>query len=268
MRGDAIRGRSLRRTGRRPTASCLAAGMASALALALAVPAFAQPAAHWSYTGDDGPDHWGELSAAYKTCAAGHEQSPIDIWRTRHAGSAAPLMQYFPAPLRVVNDGHTIQVDYGPGSTLVTDGKTYALSYIRFHSPSEHQIRDQRFAMEAELFHRANDGSLAVVGILLEEGAENPFLARVLSSVPAEVGVEAEVAGGPAEPSNLLPGRSGFFYYNGSLTTPPCSEGVRWFVMDATGTVSRAQVERFLALVSENARPVQPLEGRFVEHRM
>jgi carbonic anhydrase len=226
------------------------------------------PAPAWGYTGATGPDHWAGLSDDYRNCAEGHEQSPIDIGRTFHASSAAPRMLYFPAPLQVVNDGHTVEVDYGPGSTLVTDGKTYDLVQVRFHSPSEHRIEGKAYAMEADLMHRAEDGSLAEVAVFLEPGAANPFLDRVWPAVPAEVGKAAPVPGAPLSAADLVPGRSGFLYYEGSLTTPPCSEGVRWFVMDTPGTVSKAQVDRFLALVHENARPVQPLNGRQVEHRM
>jgi carbonic anhydrase len=271
MRADAFGGQRPSPVGRRRASWPAVAARAAAVVVLAAVsvpPAGAQPDAHWSYAGPDGPDHWGELSDAYRTCATGHEQSPIDIWRPRHAGSAAPLMQYAPSPLRVENDGHTLRVTYAPGSRLVTDGKTYELVQLQFHSPSEHRIRGQGYAMEADLVHKADDGSLAVVALLLDEGPANPFLERVLASAPAEAGGTAEVPGAPADVAEMVPGRSGFFYYNGSLTTPPCSEGVRWFVMDAPGVVSKTQVARFVALVHENARPVQPTNGRPVEHRM
>jgi len=275
MGGDAIGRRYPRSTRRRSAALWLAAVAALALAAAPARADSDAPIAgghdgggHWGYAGEAGPAHWGELSDDYQACAAGHEQSPIDIGRTSHADSAAPRMQYGPAPLKIVNNGHTVQVNYGAGSTLVTDGKTYQLVQFHFHSPSEHRVEGAPYAMEAHLVHRAEDGSLAVVALLLKEGAANPFLDRIWPNVPAEVGREVEVPGAPIDVADLVPARPGFFYYNGSLTTPPCSEGVRWFVIDEPGTVSKAQVDRFLGFVHENARPVQPLGGRRVEHRM
>lgn len=257
----------------RRTAPWLAAALALTLWALGAGPAAAGPdaphaATHWDYTGDDGPDHWGGLSADFGTCSSGHEQSPIDIGRTFHGSSAAPRMQYGSTALNVVNNGHTVQLNYDPGSTLVTDGKTYQLVQVHFHSPSEHRMAGKAYAMEAHLVHRAEDGSLAVVAVILKEGAANPLLDRILSAAPAEAGQAAQAAGAPVNAADLVPARSGFLYYDGSLTTPPCTEGVRWFVVDAPGTVSKEQVDRFLALVHENARPVQPLDGRQVEHRM
>jgi len=267
MREDANGRRRARTTGRRPTGLWLIA--AAALALA-AAPVRAESEAphgggHWGYTGETGPAHWGEVS---ETCEAGREQSPISIGRTSHADAAAPRMEYDATPLKIVNNGHTVQVDYGAGSRLVTDGKTYQLAQFHFHSPSEHQTEGMSHAMEVHLVHKAEDGSLAVVGLLLDEGAANPFLEKIWPKLPSEVNHEVEVQGASVNVAELLPERPGFFAYEGSLTTPPCSEGVRWFVIDTPGTVSKAQVERFLGLVHENARPVQPLGGRMVEHRM
>jgi len=248
----------------------LAAGAVFLVVLAglAAAPAAAESDAHWSYSGETGPAHWGALSGDYGACSAGHEQSPIDIGRTFHASSAAPRMLYGPAPLKVVNNGHTVQVNFDPGSTLVTDGKTYTLVQVHFHSPSEHRIEGKTYPMEAHLVHRAEDGSLAVVAVLLAEGAANAFLDRIWPGLPAEVGREAQVPEVSVDAADLVPERSGFLYYEGSLTTPPCTEGVRWFVMDSPGTVSKVQVDRFRALEHENARPVQSLGGRQVEHRM
>jgi carbonic anhydrase len=258
------------RTNLRPLAPWLV--VAAALALAGA-PAHAESEAphgggHWGYTGEAGPAHWGEMSEAYETCAAGRSQSPIDIGRAGHADSAPPRMQYGPTPLKIVNNGHTIQVNYGAGSTLVTDGKTYKLAQFHFHSPSEHHVDGKPRAMEAHLVHQADDGSLAVVGLLLQEGGANPFLEKIWPSIPTEVGHEVEVPNTMVNAADLVPARPGFFHYSGSLTTPPCSEGVRWFVIDEPGTVSEAQVKRFLGVIHENARPVQPLNGRVIEHRM
>jgi len=177
-------------------------------------------------------------------------------------------MQYQATPLKVVNNGHAIQVNYGAGSTLTVDGKTYHLAQFHFHSPSEHTQDGKPYAMEAHLVHKADDGSLAVVGVFLKEGKENPFLARIWGHLPTEVNHEMTVAGTEVNVADLLPAKKAFFNYSGSLTTPPCSEGVTWLVMDRSVEVSKAQADKFRGLIHENARPVQPLNDRKVRHRM
>lgn len=225
-------------------------------------------APHWGYTGEAGPAHWGDLSEAYHMCARGTHQSPVDIADGADVEAAPVAMQYRPTPLKVVYNGHTVQVNYAAGSTLTVDGKTYHLAQFHFHSPSEHTRKGSPFPMEAHLVHKADDGSLAVVGVFLKEGSENPLLARIWPHLSGEVNREVAVEGVAVNVADLLPSEKAYYSYSGSLTTPPCSEGVTWLVMDRSVEVSKAQVERFLDLVNPNARPVQPLHDRDVRHRM
>jgi len=225
-------------------------------------------APHWGYAGEAGPGHWGDLSEAYHLCAQGMRQSPVDIAAGAHVDAAPIAMQYRPTPLKVVYNGHTVQVNYAAGSTLMVDGKTYTLAQFHFHSPSEHTRKGHPFPMEAHLVHKADDGSLAVVGVFLKEGAENPVLARIWPHLSGEVNHEMAVEGVEVNVADLLPAEKAYFNYSGSLTTPPCSEGVTWLVMDRSVEVSKAQVDTFLGLVHPNARPVQPLHDRDVKHRM
>lgn len=223
---------------------------------------------HWGYTGETGPAHWGDLSEAYHMCKAGTHQSPVDIRDAKHMDAPAVAMKYQATPLKVVNNGHTIQVNYAGGSTLTVDGKVYELAQFHFHNPSEHTQNGKPALMEAHLVHKAADGSLAVVGVFLKEGAENPVLARIWPHLPSEVNHEKAVEGTQVNVDDLLPAKRAYFNYSGSLTTPPCSEGVTWLVMDQSVEVSRAQADKFLGLIHSNARPVQPLNDRAVRHRM
>jgi carbonic anhydrase len=223
---------------------------------------------HWSYTGETGPAHWGDLSEAYHACAAGTRQSPVDIRAAAPHHGPAVALSYETSPLRLVNNGHTVQVNYADGSTLTVDGKTYSLAQFHFHSPSEHTRDGEHAVMEAHLVHQADDGSLAVVGVFLKEGAENPMIARIWDHLPDAVNHEVHVPEVRVNVADLLPAELAYLNYDGSLTTPPCTEGVTWLVVDGSVEVSRAQADRFLALIHPNARPVQPLNDRAVRRRM
>lgn len=253
--------------------------IALAASLVLSCPAYAESEGHgsgeadehqlhWGYTGEAGPEHWGSLDEAYHTCKEGMSQSPIDISTAPHQDATALVMDYKGVPLSIINNGHTIQVNYASGSTLTVDGKTYHLAQFHFHSPSEHTYKANPYPMEAHLVHKADDGSLAVVGVLIKEGKENPFLANIWSHLPHEVNQLMFVSDKTINVADFLPGDKAFWNYSGSLTTPPCSEGVKWFVMDKSVEASHAQVQEFLNLIGENARPVQPINDRSVVHRM
>lgn len=218
---------------------------------------------HWGYANHDGPEHWGELDPAYGLCRTGRQQSPVDITGAVHDSSIGPLgVAYKRTAVNVVNNGHTIQVDCDPSSQLVYEGRKYYLLQFHFHSPSEHLIEGRRFPMEAHFVHRSPLDDLAVIGVMLTEGAENPVLASLWNQVPPEVG---SMSGGTRiNPADLLPFDIHFYAYTGSLTTPPCSEGVQWIVMKQPLEVSRSQVEQFHELIGENARPVRPLNDRLI----
>lgn len=226
----------------------------------------AETAPHWSYGGEENPTHWGDLSPDYHLCAVGRDQSPINLDHMKHNGELPPLqLSYRSAPLKIVNNGHTIQVNYGPGSSLTLDGDRYELIQFHFHTPSEHLVEGEASAMELHLVHRNAQGKLAVIGVMINEGEENEALKAIWANFPA-VKEEKTVAQTTINAAALLPGDRGYSHYQGSLTTPPCSEGVQWFVMDQAITASAEQIEAFMEEYSYNARPVQPQNGRIVEH--
>ena len=218
------------------------------------------PAMHWGYSGKAGPDKWGLLSDEFSLCNSGQRESPVDLNATLKS-SAAISFHYKQSPLDIVNNGHTIQVNYAPGSYAELGGKRYELAQFHFHSPSEHTVNGKHAEMEVHLVHRDKDGKLAVVGVFLKPGHELAGLAATWKNLPKTEG-EKPVAGASVDASSLLPKRAEVYTYSGSLTTPPCSEGVSWFVMVDPAEVSAEQIKVFQAIVSPNARPVQPLNSR------
>lgn len=222
--------------------------------------AASEPGHHWSYTGKEGPGHWGG------TCKTGKAQSPIDI-RTADA-KAEPLpalrFDYRPGPLRIVDNGHTVQVSVDHGSSLTVGNDHYQLVQFHFHKPSEEAIEGRHYAMVAHLVHRDTKGSLAVVAVLLKAGPDNPLIEKLWNNVPREKGHEETLHTVTVSPGQLLPVNRAYFTFTGSLTTPPCSEGVRWFVLETPTTIGINQVIRFGKFYRANARPVQPTNGRRV----
>lgn len=219
---------------------------------------------HWGYSGEHGPDHWATMDpAANAACSSGKEQSPIAI----SSGAAAfpdPLqVDYKAAPEVIVNNGHTIQDNYAPGSSMTVDGQSYQLAQFHFHAPSEHVIDGKPAAMELHLVHKNAAGGLAVVGVMIEEGAENSALAAVIDHMPKTAGEPEAVADTTVDAAALLPSDRSYWRYDGSLTTPPCSEGVKWHVMKSSIQASAAQIAAFKALFPEgNGRPLQPMNAR------
>jgi carbonic anhydrase len=238
------------------------------VALVLMVPAAvlasAGGKAHWAYEGAEGPDNWGNLSGDYFTCKDGRSQSPINISRSLGADVGGLEFHYSAVPLRVVNNGHTVQVNYSSGSYMVVGGVRYDLLQFHFHSPSENTSNGKPYAMEAHLVHKSANGTLAVVGVFLKEGQSNSFVQKIWSNLPRAINQENVVQSVTLNANTLLPANKSIYHFQGSLTTPPCSEGVKWFVMKDTQTVSSSQVSKFLGLIGENARPTQPLNGRSV----
>lgn len=230
---------------------------------AAAESAGAHAGAHWTYEGEGGPDQWGELSPEFKVCELGFEQTPIDIRsgiRSQLSG-IEPLFQ--PMPLKIVNNGHTIQVNCAPGSHSFIDGQKFDLLQFHFHHPSEHLLSGQSFDLELHFVHKSAAGQLAVLGIFIRAGADNPGLALIWAAMPKEATPEADT-GQTITLTELLPANRGFFRYQGSLTTPPCSEGVLWTVFKDPIEASPAQIQQFATLFPLNARPVQGLNRRFL----
>ena len=221
--------------------------------------------AHWSYEGNTGPAHWGDLSDEFKTCKLGKKQSPIDISSTERAPLTPIEFHYKSAPLRIINNGHSIQVNYEEGSYVKIDGKRYNLLQFHFHAPSEHTVNGKHFDMEAHLVHKSDDGKLAVIGVFMKEGAKNSFIQTLWDNIPHKVGEEKSVEHVKINAQDLLPASKKYYKYSGSLTTPPCTEGVDWNIMVAPIEVSKDQIDKFRTFYKMNARPTQPLHGRVIK---
>lgn len=218
---------------------------------------------HWGYTGTGSASNWGSLDETYHACKDGMKQSPVNINKFMQ-GQMPPLeISYKASPLAVANNGHTIQVNMEPGSTLSLDGKTYTLAQFHFHTPSEHYLDGAPYPMEAHFVHKAEDGSLAVIGVMMKLGAHNPVIEGIWQNAPTTEGAKATDMV-QVTASDLMPEDRGYYSYEGSLTTPPCSEGVRWIVLKNPIELSEKQLGAFQALFPVNARPVQPLGERMV----
>ena len=246
-----------------PALAALALGVA-AMATALAA---AQTTAHWSYEGKTGPLVWGKLDPAYKACSQGHEQSPIDI-RGAHLNKALQPIEfhYIAGPVTLEHNGHTIVAHMDPGSYIVAGGVRYELVQFHFHHPGEEAVKGKLSDMVVHLVHKSADGKLAVVAVRLSEdrGGPNAVLAALWPHLPKTAGTTEKVTE-MVSPGGLLPADRGYWTYLGSLTTPPCTEGVRWFVFEQALSLSRDQLRAFAALFKVNSRPLQELHGRRIE---
>jgi len=239
-----------------------------ALAFFLLVPPLyaSEKVPHWSYDGAEGPGHWGELLDEYRMCAEGRNQSPIDLVADVHAGLPELNFNYHSSPLNELNSGHTIQQNVQPGSYLTITGRDvkYELLQFHFHSPSEHTINGKPYAMEMHFVHKGKDGLLSVVGVMIEEGGEHPVLNKLWSFMPENTGDVSQQPIG-IEETNLLPPTREYYAYGGSLTTPPCSEGVAWIILKTPIEASAEQIARFKERVGANTnRPVQPHNARLI----
>ncbi|MFI9402911.1 carbonic anhydrase [Nocardia sp. NPDC052316] len=256
--------------------SVAAASAATALLLAAAcgdepkshshdpVSAAAHAAPHWDYDAE-GPDHWADLDHDYLTCKSGHEQSPIDLpSHTRLDPAEHITLDYGSVPtLRLVDNGHTVQANLqaGNGNRLVVGAVPYELTQFHFHLPSEHTVDGSGTAMELHLVHKSSAGKLAVLGVLLEAVDAPSAFDEILLTAPTTVDAETIVET-PTDLRALLPADLDQFRYQGSLTTPPCSEGVSWTVLEHPVPVATAGVDRFRTLFPHSNRPTQPLNGR------
>jgi carbonic anhydrase len=228
------------------------------LAMALTISSAALAEEHWSYEGNDGPKHWGGL------CNSGKNQSPVDL-RDAVSARLAPLsFKYESLAQDVFNNGHTVQVTYAPGSTLTVDSHPYQLQQFHFHAPSENLLDGKQFPLEAHFVHADADGNLAVVAVFFEAGAANVALEKLGKDLPLRAGDKHDLAVRIAA-AELMPKARDYFRFSGSLTTPPCSEGVNWLVLKRPVTASSEQIEHLHAAMGhDNARPVQPLNARII----
>jgi len=220
----------------------------------------------WSYSGDTGPAHWGDLSPAWKLAKSGKQQSPIDIASAAAVRKdQAPLtVSYQETNLEILNNGHTVEDDYHNGGTLTVGGRAYKLAQFHFHSPSEHTIDGKHAPMELHLVHKDSGGKLAVISVLIEEGDTHAELAKLWRHIPQTPGRAQAVEGVKVNASRLLPISLASYRYSGSLTTPPCSEQVAWYVLQHSIEASAEQIAAFRKVIFGNNRPTQPLNGRTV----
>ena len=227
----------------------------------------AQSTAPWGYQGKTGPAFWGKLSPSYQACSSGHEQSPMDIRGARLNKALKPIeFHYIAGPMTLVNDGHTIQVKVDPVSYIVAGGVRYELVGFEFHHPSEHTVKSNLSDMEIDLVHRSADGKLAIVAVRLNEdrGFPNATLATLWEHLPTAPGKSAKITD-MVDAAGLLPADRGYWTYQGSELTPPCSEGVQWFLFEQELSISRDQFRAFANLFKLNTRPLQNPRGRKIQ---
>ncbi|HEY2338759.1 MAG TPA: carbonic anhydrase family protein [Burkholderiales bacterium] len=221
-------------------------------------------AKHWSYSGPGGPAEWGDLEEAFAACKLGKVQSPVDIRGARQTDLPAIKFAYKSSPLKVIDNGHSVQVNYAPGSSIDVGGKRYELLQFHFHKPSEEKINGQAHAMVVHLVHKDEGGKLAVVAVLLDPGGASQTIDTIWKNLPKqkekEIAVKARV-----DAAKLLPADRGYYSFQGSLTTPPCSEEVRWFVLKTPVKIADSEIAAFGKLYPMNARPTQPRNGRAIE---
>jgi carbonic anhydrase len=221
----------------------------------------------WSYDGPNGPARWAALDPEYAACN-GKEQSPIDIRNARKSKLPALRFEFKNGPLNIINNGYTaVRVNYAPGNGnfLIVGDKRYELTQFHFHHPSEEYILGKPYDMVMHLMYQANDRKVAGVAVLLKEGRANATVQRLWKYMPETAGKEHKIPGVDINPGGLLPSETTYYTYIGSLTAPPCTEDVRWFVLKNPMTVSAAQINAFAKLYPHDVRPVQPLNGRAVE---
>ena len=234
------------------------------LELAHSEPAIQHAHIHWDYEGAGGPENWSKLDPKNKVCAIGERQSPIDIKDGIKVDLEPIKFNYRPSTFRIIDNGRTVQVEIGESSISLT-GKTYELVHFHFHRPSEEKVNGQRFDMVAHLVHKADDGQLAVVAVLLERGTENSFIQTLWNNMPLEKNLPVAPPTTTIDLNTLLPSARNYYTYMGSLTEPPCSEGVLWLVMKQPVQVSADQINIFSRLYKNNARPIQPSAGRLIK---
>jgi carbonic anhydrase len=220
--------------------------------------------AHWGYAGHEGPEHWGELDPEYALCAEGKNQSPVNLTGMIEGDLPPIIIKYKSGGNEIVNNGHTIQVNYSPGSTIKVNGREFELQQFHFHSPSENTIEGQSYPMEAHFVHADKDGNLAVIAVMFKAGDKNTELENAWLHMPATAGGK-NVLPQSVDANTLLSHDHDYYRFNGSLTTPPCTEGVWWLVMKDFQTASKEQVDKFAsAMHGPNNRPVQLTNARVI----
>lgn len=238
------------------------------LLIGLSVAAGAQTTgAQWSYFGKTGPLNWGKLDPAYRSCSDGHEQSPVEIHGAHLNKNLPPIeFHYMASGVTLENTGNTVRVHVHPGSYIVYDGVRYDLQQFHFHHPSEEAIHGKLTDMVVHLVHQSADGKFAVVAVrfTIDRGDPNPLIAALWPSLPQKTGGQEKISD-MINPGGFLPADRGYWTYTGSLTAPPCTEGVRWLIFEDVLSMSRAQLQAFTRIFPMNSRPLQDLHGRRIE---
>jgi carbonic anhydrase len=224
----------------------------------------------WTYEGATGAQHWSELDPDWAACNAGKEQSPIDIRSAKKSELSAIRFEYKSEPLKyLINNGYTIRVNYhdapGSGNFMIVGDKRYQLTQFHFHRPSEEYVHGKPYDMVAHFMHQSSDGKVAGVAVLLKAGSANATIQQIWEHMPMTKGDEQEIAGVEVNPAGLLPHDTAYYTYMGSLTAPPCTEGVTWFVLKTPMEVSTEEISAFAQLYPHDVRPLQRLNGRVVQ---
>jgi carbonic anhydrase len=239
----------------------------AAVFISLAGLSAAQTAADWNYYGKTGPLGWGKLDPSFKACSDGREQSPLDIRKTHLNKSLQPIeFHYLTGTETVENNGRTIVVHVNPGSYIVANGTRYDLVQYEFRHPSEEAVKGKLTDMSVQFLHKSAEGKLAIISVrmVMNQDAPNAILATLFADLPHKQG-ETEKIKELVNPGGLLPGNRSYWTYMGSLTTPPCTEGVRWFVMKQPITLSQTQLMKYTWMFHVNTRPFQDANGRKIE---
>lgn len=225
-------------------------------------PAISGP--HWGYEGDEIPENWAKLSPDYQMCDLGRNQSPVNIAGTIHAQANALDIHYGLVSGNVVNNGHTVQInDKNTNDYVAIDGEKYKLTQFHFHAPSENQINGQSYPMEAHFVHQNGNGELLVMAVMLEQGNENPTAEEILLALNEKENLPSNI--NDLDIRSFLPPVNDYYRFSGSLTTPPCSEGVTWIVLKQPVQLSKTEIAKFEhAFKHHNNRPIQPLHGRLI----
>jgi carbonic anhydrase len=221
---------------------------------------------HWGYSGETGPEHWGSEDSSFALCGIGKQQSPINIENAVVRDLPDLKFDYKDVPLKVTDTGHSFQVNAQGGNGGLTVGDDhYDFVQVHFHEPSEERVNGKQYSMVAHIVHKNNKGQLAVVAVLIQAGKTNEFLQPIFDNFPAQGTAETNVAAKTINMGKFLPNRHGYYTFDGSLTTPPCSENVRWIVLKTPVEASEAQLKGFRARYAHNIRPTQPLNGRVIK---
>jgi carbonic anhydrase len=230
--------------------------------LSLSSAAYAGQGTHWGYSGAEGPEHWGKLDPEFSACSEGRNQSPINLVGFIESDLIPLGIHYEAGGKEIINNGHSIQVNYTPGSKLSVDGHEFELKQYHFHAPSENHINSRSYPMEAHLVHADEKGNLAVIAVMFADGKANQSIAKAWSHMPGKAGDKRNLPSAVSA-EGILPSNRDYYRFNGSLTTPPCSEGVWWLVMKEPVTASKEQIDKFSQVMGHpNNRPLQPLNAR------